>query len=174
MKKLILILFVMFLSGCQQSELNKEFGLNSMTTEEIIYELNFNSELNSKVSASIDGVSLTLKSETETLSFDVGNQFYLAVAPYKTFTHTWTFHSVTGCRAELTEEEMHVKVVSEDGEVIVDETIITLPNGFFELWLPRDMNAELVVTMGEYTATHPIGTFNDDLTCLATMELKKV
>lgn len=78
---------------------------------------------------------------------------------------------MTGCQAELTEEEMQVLYVNDTGEVLIDKTITTLKNGFFEMWLPRNETGVLTVTQGDMSATIELGTFEDDLTCIATMEL---
>ena len=84
MKKLILIL-ILFLVGCQGVTLEQELGLDGKSIEEIIYELN--NDLKQEVTASITGTELTINSGEEKLVYEVGDLFYLAVAPYKTFTH---------------------------------------------------------------------------------------
>ncbi len=85
MKKLFLVL-ILFLVGCQGTTLEQELGLDGKSTEEIIFELN--NDLKQEVTASITGTELTINSGEETLVYEVGELFYLAVAPYKTFTHT--------------------------------------------------------------------------------------
>lgn len=171
MKKL-LILVVLILVGCSSNSLESRYGLNEMDIQEIVHELNFNVELKNDVSASINGTTLTVKSSDEVLTYDVGDEFYLAVAPYINYTHTWTFHSITGCSAELASKEMQVTLTDNNGTVIVDKILETLPNGFFELWLPREIEGVLTVEYEGLSATTTVSTYETDLTCLATMELK--
>ena len=67
---------------------------------------------------------------------------------------------------------MHVKAVGQDGTVLTDETLQTMANGFFELWLPRGENITLTIGDGNKTATGMIGTFDNSKTCLTTFHLK--
>jgi len=169
MKKLFLVL-ILFLVGCQGTTLEQELGLDGKSTEEIIFELN--NDLKQEVTASITGTELTINSGEETLVYEVGELFYLAVAPYKTFTHTWMIHSVTGCQGELVEEELNVLFINENGVTILNETVSTLKNGFVELWLPRNETGTLTFVQGDLFASTEISTFDESGTCLTTMELK--
>ncbi len=45
---------------------------------------------------------------------------------------------MSSCQGELPNRPFNVKAVDKNGEILVDETITTLRNGFFELWLPRN------------------------------------
>jgi len=171
MKKLMIIVSLFLLAGCSSNTLEKELGFNNKDIKEIIQILNEDDVLRSTVSASINGTELTVTKDSESLVYDVGEEFYLAVAPYQSYTHTWTFHSVTGCRAEMVEEEFLV-TFEVDGEYLVNEVITSLKNGFIELWLPRDVEGILTISINGLSATEEIGTFDDDLTCLTTMELK--
>lgn len=98
-------------------------------------------------------------------------RFYLSVAPYVDGTHDCFFHSLTTCRGEMSEEEIDVRIETADGEVLVDETRTTFDNGFTGFWLPRDIDATITVTRGDRTARAEIGTGQDDLTCLTTLQL---
>ena len=100
------------------------------------------------------------------------DQFYLAVAPYQQRTHNCFFHSLTTCLGELSEEEVQVTVTDDaTGRTIVDETRTTYDNGFIGLWLPRDVTGVLTIEHDGATATAPIATGEDDLTCLTSMQL---
>lgn len=100
------------------------------------------------------------------------DEFYLSVAPYVDQTHECFFHSLTTCVGEMGNEELEVTVVEEDtGEVLVDETVQTHDNGFFGLWLPRDVDAELTIEHDGLTSTAPISTGEGDPTCLTTSQL---
>lgn len=100
------------------------------------------------------------------------DEFYLSVAPYVNQTHECFFHSLTTCVGEMRDEELEVTVVEEaTGEVLVDKTVQTHDNGFFGLWLPRDIDAELSIEHDGLTSTAPISTGEGDPTCLTTSQL---
>lgn len=101
------------------------------------------------------------------------DEFYLSVAPYVDETHECFFHSLTTCVGEMREEELEVTVVEEaTGEVLVNQTVQTHDNGFFGLWLPRDIDAELTIEHDGLTSTAPISTGEGDPTCLTTSQLE--
>lgn len=100
------------------------------------------------------------------------DEFYVSVAPYVDQTHECFFHSLTTCVGEMSNEELEVTVVEEGtGEVLVNETARTHDNGFFGLWLPRDIDAELTIEYDGLTSTAPISTREGDPTCLTTSQL---
>ena len=79
---------------------------------------------------------------------------------------------MSSCQAELPEKEFYVKAVDQDGNVLVDETIATLRNGFFELWLPRNRKIGLRVQGLNRTAKGLITTFDNSKTCVTTFQLQ--
>ncbi|MGD8981768.1 MAG: CueP family metal-binding protein [Desulfobacterales bacterium] len=79
---------------------------------------------------------------------------------------------MSSCQAELPEKEFYVKAVDQDGNVLVDETIATLRNGFFELWLPRNRKIGLRVQGLNRTAKGLITTFDNSNTCITTFRLQ--
>jgi len=79
---------------------------------------------------------------------------------------------MSSCQAEFPEKEFYVKAVDQDGNVLVDETIATLRNGFFELWLPRNRKIGLRVQGLNRTAKGLITTFDDSETCITTFRLQ--
>jgi len=79
---------------------------------------------------------------------------------------------MSSCQAELPEQKFYVKAVDQDGNVLVDNTIATLRNGFFELWLPRNRRIALRVQGLNRTAKGLITTFDDSNTCITTFRLQ--
>jgi hypothetical protein len=79
---------------------------------------------------------------------------------------------MSSCQGELTEKAFYVKGVDPVGNVWVDETVTTLPNGFFELWLPRNHRIELSIQGLSRSAKGTIETFNDSKTCITTFQLR--
>ena len=79
---------------------------------------------------------------------------------------------MSACQAELAEKEFYVRAIDQDGNVLIDETIATLRNGFFELWLPRNRRIELRIQGLNRKAKGTIETFNDSKTCITTFRLR--
>ncbi len=79
---------------------------------------------------------------------------------------------MSSCQAELPEQKFYVKAVDQDGNVLVDDTITSLRNGFFELWLPRNRKIALRVQGLNRTAKGLITTFDNSDTCITTFRLR--
>ena len=79
---------------------------------------------------------------------------------------------MSSCQGELPKKAFYVKAVDQDGNVLIDETIATLRNGFFELWLPRNRTIGLRVQGLNRTAKGTIKTFDDSKTCITTFRLQ--
>jgi len=79
---------------------------------------------------------------------------------------------MSSCQGELVEKEFDIKAVDQEGNVLVDKTISTLRNGFFELWLPRNRRIELQIKGMNRKAQGTIETFYDSKTCITTFQLR--
>ncbi len=100
------------------------------------------------------------------------DRFYLSIAPYAEKTHDCYFHSLTTCQGELTEQDVHVKIVDKGtGDVLVDEEQTTNPNGFVGFWLPKDVDATVSVSHSGLTAQQEFSTGPNDATCMTTLKL---
>lgn len=100
--------------------------------------------------------------------------FYLSFAPYVSQTHDCFFHSLTTCQGEVIEQPVTVQIVDDaTGETLVDETRTTEKNGFVGVWLPRDVDATLRVTLsdGELAGEQKISTREDSATCVTTLQV---
>lgn len=95
----------------------------------------------------------------------------IAIAPYVENTHTCATHFISGCQGELTDVPVKVLAVKDDGTVLIDSTMITMSNGFIELWLPRDINFTLTIESMNRRAKEILTTFSDSNTCITTMQL---
>ena len=65
-----------------------------------------------------------------------------------------------------------VSATDQNGNVLVNETIVTLRNGFFELWLPRNRSIKLTIQGSDRQAKGSIGTFDGSKTCVTTLRLR--
>ena len=99
------------------------------------------------------------------------DEFFVSIAPFIKTTHPCTNHSLTGCQGELVEKEFDVYIQDEDGNVVVDETMTSLANGFIDLWLPRENTYQVKIEYDGKIAESEISTFEGDNTCITTMQL---
>jgi hypothetical protein len=53
----------------------------------------------------------------------------------------------------------------------VDEDTTMLPNGFIDLWLPRDLQVDLTLKARGLQAIVRVGTSDTDITCITTPKL---
>lgn len=98
--------------------------------------------------------------------------FYLSLAPYIQDTHICFIHSLTGCIGELKNTDIHVTIVDENKQVIKDETMKTLNNGFVGIWLEKDKKYIITIEKDGLTSSEEIKTFKDDATCITAMQLQ--
>lgn len=96
------------------------------------------------------------------------DEFYVSFAPYVNQTHPCHFHSLTTCTGELGNTEIALTVTNDtSGETVWDETVTTYDNGFYGIWLPKDIDATLTVEYDGKVATTQISTAGDeDATCV--------
>jgi hypothetical protein len=78
---------------------------------------------------------------------------------------------LTGCQGELVEETFDVFIEDKDGNVILDEEVVSQKNGFFDLWLPRDQTFNVKIEHNGKVVESEISTFENDGTCITTMQL---
>ena len=79
---------------------------------------------------------------------------------------------MSSCQGELANREFKVKAIDEEGRIVINDTIYTLRNGFFELWLPRDRRFELTIQGMNRNVKSTIETFNSSKTCVKNLELR--
>lgn len=79
---------------------------------------------------------------------------------------------MSSCQGELPNTQINVKAVDQDGNVIMEDAVNTLANGFLELWLPRNKTIELTLSGLNRTASGKIGTYPSSKTCITTFRLQ--
>ena len=99
------------------------------------------------------------------------DEFFVSIAPFITTTHPCGNHSLTGCQGELVKKYFDWFITDEEGNLIIDETIVSLENGFIDLWLPRNTTFNVKISYDGKTAESKISTFTGDNTCITTMQL---
>lgn len=78
---------------------------------------------------------------------------------------------MTGCQGELADKEFDVYIEDTEGNVILNEKVKSQANGFFDLWLPRDETYQIKIKYDGKTSQSEISTFENDGTCITTMQL---
>lgn len=78
---------------------------------------------------------------------------------------------MTGCQGELAEKEFDVYIEDEEGNVILKEKVKSQANGFFDLWLPRDKTYQIRIKYDGKESESEIKTFENDGTCITTIQL---
>jgi hypothetical protein len=71
----------------------------------------------------------------------------------------------------MVEKEFDVYIEEMDGNVVVDEKVKSQPNGFIDLWLPRDKKFRTKIEYNGKMVESEISTFENDATCITTMQL---
>ncbi|OKP96270.1 CueP family metal-binding protein [Paenibacillus sp. P46E] len=125
-------------------------------------------------SASISSTQLIVKeSETKSTTYRLpADEFFVSIAPYVEKTHPCATHNLTGCQGEMVGEEFNITVKDADGNKVMDnQTVKSQPNGFIDLWLPRDRTYQVTIEHDGKKAESEISTFEKDDTCVTTMQL---
>jgi len=124
-------------------------------------------------SASITSTELIVKdNDNQERVYDLPeDEFFVSIAPFINDTHPCDIHSLTGCQGELVEQDFDLQVTDSAGNVIIDEIKRTEANGFIDLWLPRNETYNVIITQDGKTTESEISTFEEDNTCITTMQL---
>lgn len=154
-----------------------ELGMEGFDAREVVEALDA-----MPIAARPDGLITSIKAHEVTLTDSDGNTeqlplpddvVYISAAPYLSQTHDCYYHSPTSCVGELQNTDIDVTVTNvTTGEVVLDESLRTLDNGFVGLWIPRDIDASITVTYEDQSATSSISTSGDEVqTCVTTLQL---
>jgi len=69
-------------------------------------------------------------------------------------------------------KSFQVKGIDQNGEIVIDQTVNTLRNGFMELWLPRERLISLSIKHLGLATKGFLATSDDSPTCVTTFQLK--
>ncbi|SHF71345.1 CueP family metal-binding protein [Ornithinibacillus halophilus] len=175
MKKILItligILLVLVIAACDESTSNNE-ETQDVDVKQMVEDYSLRN-YDGDVTASITSHELIVTdSDDNETTYDLPeDEFFVSIAPFFNETHPCAIHSLTGCQGELVEEEFDIYIEDEDGNVIVDETIKTMENGFIDLWLPREQTFNVTITQDGKTSESEITTYEGDNTCITTMQL---
>ena len=162
----VCVFLLVILAACnsstdQSSEVDVKSLIHDYSTDQI-----------SATSASVDTSQLVVEKDNKEVNYDLpDDEFYVSIAPFINETHPCTFHSLTGCQGELVNTPFEVYIENANGNVLIDESIESFDNGFIDLWLPRDQEFKVIITLDDKQVESTISTFEDDPTCITTMQL---
>lgn len=66
----------------------------------------------------------------------------------------------------------NMDAIDRNGSVLIDDTVMTMRNGFMELWLPRNRKIKLTIKLDNLSVTDVIETFDNSKTCVTTFKLE--
>lgn len=154
-----------------------EYGLDGMSGRELVDHLDEvkKDDRAANLIASVRPNEVLVSSDgSEPISVPIeGDDVYVSVAPYLTYTHDCYFHSLTTCVGEMQNADVDVTVTdAATGETVLEEGMTTFDNGFVGLWLPADRDLTITIESDGKSATERVSTAGDEaLTCLTTMKL---
>jgi hypothetical protein len=160
-------------SPAPQNAVVQQLGFSGKSTQQIIEAIDSSPDARPLgFGASVRGSELVLtKDDQETTLSLPADKFYLSIAPYQTRTHECYNHSLATCRGELGNEDVTVKIVNDEGKVLVDKQAKTYANGFVGFWLPRDVKGTVTVTHDGIKGSAPFATTDGSPTCMTTLRL---
>jgi hypothetical protein len=171
----ILFISISFLAACGIAEGTEDAKVASKDIEQLVHE--YSTGDFDDVQASITSTELIVTDEDgeeERVALPE-DKFFLSIAPYITETHPCVDHSLTGCQGEMTNEAVTIAITDSEGNIILDEVTETMENGFIDLWLPRNEEYKVSVSYkGDLKAETTLSTFEDDQTCITTMQLEEI
>lgn len=122
-------------------------------------------------SVRIDQLELSTNEGSATMDMPE-DKTYVSFAPYVDSTHPCTFHSLTTCQGEMRNAPIHIKITeSGSNRVLVDDRVKTFDNGFYGVWLPRDLEGKIEVTHEGKTGSADFSTKANGATCVTDLKL---
>lgn len=139
--------------------------------QELVEDYSANRDTDDQASITSHQLIVTDTDENESAYDLPEDEFFVSIAPFIEETHPCAVHSLTGCQGEMVDEAFDVYIEDEDGSVVVDESLQSLDNGFIDIWLPRDKTYSITIAYEDKTVESEFSTFEDDDTCITTMQL---
>lgn len=167
---LLAIGITVFLAACND-ETDNALEDEDLDIEQLVHDYSVGSFKD--VSATITSTELIVTDDKEReTTYDLPeDKFFVSIAPFINETHPCANHSLTGCQGEMVEEEFDIEIRDSKGEIVIDENMETMENGFIDLWLPRDENFSINISHNGKMAESSFSTYEGDNTCITTIQL---
>ncbi|WP_019908947.1 CueP family metal-binding protein [Paenibacillus sp. HW567] len=146
-------------------------ALDTQSIKQLVHE--FSSRSAKAESASISSTQLIVENAGSSLTYRLPkDEFFVSIAPYLEKSHPCATHNLVGCQGELAEQEFSVTVQDSEGNAVMDKKIMkSQPNGFIDLWLPRDQTYRVTIEQNGKIAKSEVSTYQENDTCVTTMQL---
>lgn len=146
-------------------------NLQDLSIEKLVQKLH--AETNNEIESIVYGDRIVLEDEEGKQTVRLpDDKFYLSVAPYIYSTKSCEMKSLSKGEGEMKYVTFMVNVIDEEGQTVVNESYMSEGDGFFGLWLPRDIEATITVSYDSLSATSSISTKKDAKTCISTLHLQ--
>src|SRR5699024_4944861 len=167
---LLMIIVALFLVACQSNDSTSP-DVNTEDIKALVHD--YSTGQIDNASASITGTELIVTTEDGGEEVDPlpEDEFFVSIAPFINQTHPCTYHSLTGCQGEMIEEELEVSIADSEGNIVLEDNLTTLANGFIDFWLPRDERYQITIQYQDKKVEAEFSTFSDDATCITTLQL---
>lgn len=166
-----LLILALFLGACGGTNTNTADSLKDKDIKTLVNDYSVGKINDQTASITSTQLIVTENDDSETTYDLPADEFFVSIAPFISETHPCTIHSLTGCQGELVDKDLDFYIEDENGEVVIDETFNSGANGFIDLWLPRDQTFQVKITYDGKETDAEISTFEDDGTCITTMQL---
>ncbi|MGM0435770.1 MAG: CueP family metal-binding protein [Bacillota bacterium] len=169
---LIVIASVVALTSESEAHPLDAYDMSGKNVEETVAFLEATDFDRNTFAASIDGETLSVQNEESSAEYALPeDMFYASIAPYVDSTHPCGTHNLVTCQGEMVSETFDVTIKDASGTVIFDEEVETEKNGFFGIWLPRDVEGTIDITHGDLSTSGEISTFASSNTCYTDFQL---
>ncbi|OZU90627.1 hypothetical protein CIL03_05675 [Virgibacillus indicus] len=169
------LLLSVFLAACTSEDANEEALTNDseMTDiKELVQDYSMGDVTGQTASITSKQLIVTENDESSETAYDLPDEeFFVSIAPYINETHPCEIHSLTGCQGELANKDFDVSIEDMEGNLVLEEKMNSESNGFIDLWLPRDKTYRVKITHDGKQVESEISTFENDGTCITTMQL---
>lgn len=171
---IITIFFTLFLTSCSNDLTQDEPKTEEITVshlKEMVHTYSVEEIVNETATITSTHLILNKQNGEEEIYALPEDEFFVSIAPFINETHPCKNHSLTGCQGEMVEKEFNVYIENEAGEVVVDENMSSLANGFIDLWLPRNKNYQITIEYNGLKGVGEFSTYEGDGTCITTIQL---
>ncbi len=165
----MLLAAVLLVVACSNESIPEQGSTEDV--KELVHEYSVGDIKDETASITSEKLIVTNSDEKETTYLLPEDEFFVSIAPFINETHPCTNHSLTGCQGEMVEEEFDVYIEDKEGNVVLEDTLRTEENGFFDLWLPRDKTYHITINHNGKKVESEFSTFKQDGTCITTMQL---
>lgn len=174
--EVVLLLFVsiLLLAACSESAASDTTTDEEINIEQMVHEYSVGTFENVQAAITYNELIITDENEEETIYPLPEDKFFVSIAPFETVTHPCEIHSLTGCQGEMVEETFMVEILDSEGNLVMEENLQTMKNGFIDLWLPRNKEYQVRMTQDGKSAEQIISTADGAQTCITTMQLKEI